>query len=338
MKAAVVEKAGELVIRELPEAGMGEYEARVALLYGAVCAGTDTHLLHFHPPFSYWMELPYILGHESVGRVTAVGAKVRTYKVGDVITRVGSPATGGVNSGWGGFAEVGMALDWRAMQEDGVSGWEDHNVRAQQVLPADVDPAVGTLFITWRETLSYVTRMGVGPGSSVLVVGTGGNGLAFVSHARNLGATKVTVAGAANREKEARLAGSTAFVDYRSETAWEQVQSAVPDGYDFVIDAVGKAAIVKAAQPCLKEGGTIGIYGLDECGQITLSPGKTFTFYGGGYEEAEAHEAVLMHYRAGRLNPAVWLDRSRVFSLSELGAALEAVSNRELVKPLVKLH
>ncbi len=338
MKAAVIERAGSVEVRDLPEPTMGAYQARCELLYGSVCAGTDTHLMHLHLPFSSWMKLPYILGHESVGRVVETGAKVRHCKPGDVLTRVGCPATGGVNSGWGGFAETGIATDWRAMQEDGVEGWDNRSLTVQKILPPDIEPEVGTLFITWRETLSYITRMGVGPGVSVLVTGSGGNGLAFVSHARNLGAAHVTLAGAANRAGEGKLAGATARIDYRAADAWDQVRAAVPGGYDFVIDAVGKAASVAEGQRCLKPGGTIGIYGLDECGTISLAPGATFTFYGGGYDEAETHDAVLAHYRAGRLNPAVWTDRSQTFTLDAIGQALEAVATRRLVKPLVRLN
>lgn len=335
MKAAVVEKAGRVVVRELPQPSMGVYEARCEMLYGAVCAGTDTHLFHCHPPFCNWVKLPFILGHESVGRVVEVGTKVRNLKPGDAITRVGCPPVGDVTSGWGGFATVGIAADWRAMQEDGAPGWQDKTV--QQVLPPDIDPAVGTLFITWRETLSYSIRMGIRPGASVLVIGSGGNGLAFVAHARNLGAAAVTLVGSANRAAEAKLAGATVFCDYRHQACWADARAAAADGYDFVIDAVGKAAMTAQGQNSLKAGGTIGIYGLDECGQISLTPGKTFTFYNGGYDEAEAHEAVLKFYRAGRLNPAVWIDRRQSFALENIGQALETVHTRKLVKPLVKL-
>ena len=336
MKAAVVESAGKLVIRELPEPIMGEYQAKCQMLFGSVCAGTDTHLVNDHPPFCYWMKMPYILGHESIGRVVEVGAKVRHLKPGDMVTRVGTPGVDGVESGWGGFAEVGIASDWRAMQEDGVEGWEGSTVN--QILPPDIEPAVGTLFITWRETLSYITRMGVGPNASVLVIGSGGNGLAFVSHARNLGATKVTMVGAANRESDAKLAGATAYFDYWAENCWEEAKAVVADGFDFVIDAVGKAEMTAKGQDCLKSGGTIGIYGMDECGKISLAPGRTFTFYGGGYDEAETHEAVLKFYRAGKLNPAVWHDPKQTFALADITEAFEAIKNRTLVKPLVKLN
>ncbi len=337
MKAAVVEKAGCLVVRDLPEPTMGDYEAQCQLLYGTVCAGTDLHLLQGDPPFCYWTKCPFVLGHESVGRVVAVGPRVRHLKLGDVVTRVGTPSVGGVNSTWGGFAEFGVATDWQAMAEDGATEAKVDPLRVQRVLPSDVSPEVGPLFITWRETLSYLTRMGVGPGRSVLILGSGGNGLAFTSHARNLGASLVVLVGSARREAEGWRAGATAFLDYRLPDVWEKAKALASDGYDFVVDAVGRAANVEGGQKCLKTGGTIGIYGLDECGKIMLAPGRSFTFYGGGYQEWETHEQVLAFFRSGRLDPSVWLGGRRVFSLVEIEEAFEAVRDRELVKPLVRL-
>jgi hypothetical protein len=61
------------------------------------------------------------------------------------------------------------------------------------------------------------------------------------------------------------------------------------------------------------------------------------TLYNGGYDEAESREAVLKFYRAGKLNPAVWQDRSQIFALAAIGRAIEAVGKRTLVKPLVQL-
>lgn len=336
MKAAVVEKPGQIVVRDVPEPSFGDYEARCELLYGSVCAGTDTHLYHHHAPFCYWVNLPFILGHESVGKVTAVGSKVRNLKVGDLVTRVGSPGVEGVTSGWGGFAEVGVASDWQAMKDDGVAGWQDKTV--QQVLPADVDPAAATLFITWRETLSYVQRMGISKGVTLLVIGSGGNGLAFAAHAKNLGATTIAMVGSANREEDARRAGVTEFFDYKNDDCWSKVEAVLPDGFDFVIDSVGRAEMTAAGQARLKAGGTIGIYGLDEAGKITLSPGKTFTFYNGGYDEAEAHKGVLEFYREGKLDPSIWHNLPKIFNLEEIGEALAAVADRSAIKPLIKLH
>ena len=40
MKAAVVEGAGRLAVRDVPCPDVGAYEARCKMLYGAICAGT----------------------------------------------------------------------------------------------------------------------------------------------------------------------------------------------------------------------------------------------------------------------------------------------------------
>ena len=196
---------------------------------------------------------------------------------------------------------------------------------------------MGTLFITWRETLSYITRMGVGTNASVLVIGSGGNGLAFVSHARNLGARWITLVGSPRRAVEARLAGATDCVDYHSASCWDQVRSAAADGFDCVIDAVGKAAMSAQGAACLKPGGVIGIYGMDEGVQIAPGRDRAFRLYRGGYDEAEAHDAVLRDYRAGKLIPAVWTDRRQAFALDDIAQAFDAIMNRALVKPLILL-
>lgn len=335
MKAAVVEGVGKLVVRELPDPAIGDYDARCDLLYGSLCTGTDTHLIHRDHPYCEWTVVPFVLGHESVGRVTEVGAKVRNLKVGDLITRVGTPPVGGVNIGWGGFASMGVAKDWRAMQEDGVEGWQSSTV--QQILPPDIDPFVATLFITWRETLSFTTRMGVHQGTTALVIGSGGNGLSFVSHCRNLGAVKVTMIGAANRERQGRLAGAAHCLDYRDPACWDKAMEFCPGGYDYVIDGVGKAAMTLKGLDCLKPGGMIATYGMDEFSDLRLTPYKTFTCYAGGYDEAETHDAAIMHYRGGRLNPAAWIDRGHIYDLDNIHAAFENLKTREVVKPVVKL-
>ena len=117
MKAAMVERPGFLAVREIPEPEMGEYDALCRLLYGATCTGTDNHLIagRFPWPVTY----PTVLGHESIGRVLAVGPKVRSFRTGDLITRAGTlpPPGADFHVNWGGFAEYGIARDHWVMQD-----------------------------------------------------------------------------------------------------------------------------------------------------------------------------------------------------------------------------
>ena len=168
MKAAVIERDDLLVVKDVPAPEPGNYEALCEILWGATCTGTDLHLIDGTLPFR--APLPTILGHESIGRVVALGPKVRYLKPGDLVTRVGTTPVGPYSVSWGGFAEWGIARDYRAMQEDGLPETAWRSARWNRVLPPWVDPRSATMIITWRETLSYLTRMGFAPGRTLLVI------------------------------------------------------------------------------------------------------------------------------------------------------------------------
>ena len=338
MKAAVVEDRDRLTVRDVPTPVPGEYEALCEILFGAMCTGTDTHLLHRDPPYCNWMKFPMIIGHESVGRVVEVGGKVRNIKPGDLVTRVGTPAVGNFDVGWGGFAEYGIAVDWRAMADDGApeDAWRQATVN--RVLPPDIDPAAATMFITWRETLSYITRMGMG--ENVAVVGSGGNGLSFAAHAVNSGAATVVMVGSPARKSHSERIGCHGFVDYKSTEAKDAALSSTPSGFDCVVDAVGNPESAALALSLVKDGGRLGIYGLDGAGRVSLDPNGgigTYTIYNGGYAEGETHEEIVSYYEKGKLDASVWLNLESPFPLAAIAHAFEAGRSRRIVKPLVKI-
>ncbi len=338
MKAAVIEKPGVLAVQEVPLPSLGEYDALCQMLYGATCTGTDHHLLAGRFPWP--VKYPTVLGHESIGRVVQIGPRVRNLKLGDLVTRVGTLPVGGLSINWGGFAEFGIARDHWAMREDGIPDTWWRSFRVNQVLPSDFDPRAATMMITWRETLSYITRLGVSAGAKVLVMGSGGNGLSYVAHAANLGASQVIMVGSSKREAAARAAGATEFIDYRTEGLGAILAQRWAAGLDFIIDAVGQQGQIDLALPCLKPGGTIGIYGIDNYGHCEFNPQRapgTFTFYNGGYDESETHERVLAFWRAGKLQADIWLDLEHPFPLSDLGQALEAPQGNRYAKALVRL-
>jgi len=336
MKAAIVETPDQLVVRDVPRPAPGEYDALCQLLYGATCSGTDWHIIRGRFPFP--VQYPTVLGHESIGRVVEVGPKVRNLEAGDLVTRVGTPPVGQINVNWGGFAEFGIARDHWAMKEDGcpIEQWNAH--RVNQVLPADFDPAGSTMIITWRETLSYLLRMGVGPGARVLVLGSGGTGLSLVTHAKNLGAAFVAVAGSASRADAGRAAGADAYVDYREDIA-AALADEVGEGFDFIIDAVGKAGQIDRVLGTIRSGGTVGIYGIDDFNGCAINPrvGRDFLVMNRHYDEEESHEQVVAFVQAGKLDARVYLDVDQPYTLDRIGEAFEAVRERKHIKAVIKL-
>jgi threonine dehydrogenase-like Zn-dependent dehydrogenase len=327
-------------VTDIPRPVVGNYDVLCELLYGATCTGTDQHLIagRFPWPVSY----PTVLGHESVGRVIEVGAKVRHLRTGDLVTRVGCPPApdGAFAVNWGGFAEFGVAKDHWAMRADGLPAAEWRPHRINQIIPPEIDPRAATMIITWRETLSYLTRMGVGSGAATLVIGSGGNGLAFVSHAANAGAAHVVMLGSPKRQAAALTAGATSYVDYGAGDVSKQLSALCPEGFDFIIDAVGQAESANGVLNHLRAGSTLGIYGIDDFAGCRIAPhraGGTFTFYAGGYDEAETHHKVIEMMQDGRLNAGPWLNLDQVIPLDRIHDAFDAVRNRRCVKALVKL-
>ncbi len=336
MKAAVVETPGKLVVRDVAEPIVGEYDCLCETLYGATCSGTDSHLIHGDPmPFDVFY--PLMLGHESIGRVLRVGAGVENFEPGDLVTRVINRNMGGVYSFWGGFAERTIIEDHQAIRKHNGRNI-DIGAGIHQVLPAQTDPAAATIVITWRETLSFINRIGVAEGDAVLIVGSGGNGLSFANHAKNLGAKDVAMVGSIRRKAAASAVGCDAFFSYRREDLSAAVREVGP--FDLIIDAVGKTGQLDRVLPTLKAGGKIAMYGIDDFGKVTvlptLAPGS-FTWSSPGYDEGEAHAAVIDFMQAGKLRAEEYLDLENVFLLDEIGQAFDAVSCRDVIKAVVRL-
>jgi len=342
MQAAIIERPGALVVRQVHDPAIGDYDALCEILYGATCTGTDGHLIHGRFPWGPVL-YPTVLGHESVGRVIALGPKVRNYRVGDLVTRVGTPASprGEYNSNWGGFAELGIARDHWAMQADGLPEAQWKRSRWNQVLPPQFDPAAATMLTTWRETLSYLTRIGLKAGETLLVIGSGGVGLSFAAFGALLGAARVAVLGNARRAALAHDMGVTDFFDYRENDVVGAMRAAAPAGFDVIVDSVGQRDSLNQVLPALRPHGTAAIYGIDEFHEQRVNPGRVregFTFYNGGYDEAETHQRVVEMALQGKLDARRWLNLDTPYPLADIAEAFAALERRELVKALIQIH
>jgi 2-desacetyl-2-hydroxyethyl bacteriochlorophyllide A dehydrogenase len=340
MKAAIVEAPGKLVIRDLSDPTPGPYEALTEQLFGSICAATDRHLIAGELPIP-GISYPLILGHESIGRVVEVGAKVQNLKPGDLVTRTGAPALDGCQPFWGGFAQLGLARDFAAMRDDGLpeAEWAPHAIN--RTLPPGTDPAAATMMITWRETCSYLSRLGVSPGASVLVLGSGGNGFSFAVLARLLGAERVAMVGNPQWAGLAARAGVDLFADYRDAGLAETL--ALPQGYDLIIDAVGRTGGLEQVIGLLKPNGSVGIYGIedlgDRMGYLQKLAGTGIRAHGPGeYSEAESHDAVVALLAQGRLDAGLWFDPTAPVALADFPRALAAIEGKRTLKALVRLQ
>ncbi|MBR5754794.1 MAG: alcohol dehydrogenase catalytic domain-containing protein [Erysipelotrichaceae bacterium] len=337
MKAAVLDTEGRLSVQEVDMPAVPEYGALVRIEYGSTCAGTDARLMrkeHPNPVF-----YPSVLGHESTGVVVEVNDKVRNYKVGDRISRVGTVPNDKLGVCWGGFAQYGIALDWMAMKEDGVdkSLWAKN--RVNKVIPEDIDPKDCPMIITWRETLSYFNRLNVPKGANVLITGSGANSLAFVNHAI-YNEDRVVVIGSPSRNPDALKAGAVGAIDYHEENIQGSLKEYFPEGIDFIIDGVGNSTNVNKALALLNEGATVGVYGWNDRKGYGINPFmtlKNFRVYCAGYDEPETHDEVIKRIREGKLHAQDFYDKDDPIALDDIAEAYERLRNREAYKFLIDM-
>jgi len=279
LKALIVESPGRLNLRNLDEPAPGPYEALVRIDACGFCGTTDREIIKGTQPSHH--AYPAVLGHESTGKVVALGAKVRHFAVGDRVVRPAAiwPGTqrDGMASGWGGFAEFGIVRDREAMARDGdPSMLDDYTALRQMIVPGELTPGEAVISIALAETSSWLHQMPPVAGRTVCVSGTGIAGLGIGLFSKLAGASTVIVLG--RREERLTLARNIcadAAINVTSINWREEVRDLTGGGVSLFVEAVGQADQVHIGFGVLAPGGTVGVYGVAPNQEYHLNWGRS---------------------------------------------------------------
>jgi len=344
MRAVAVIEPGKVEIVELGEPEPGPYQAKVRTEVAYLCNATDGKLVAGH--FPGVEDYPLVLGHECAGIVEAVGEKVRNFKVGDRVI-------GGLlfefsdesyATGWGGFCEYTLANDHVAMVEDGVAD-EEHGwfecYEIQTKVDSDIPVEAAAMLCTWREVHGGIGDFQIQPGDDILVFGAGPVGLSFVKFTKLLGAGYVGVVEPLEHKREKALAMGADAVFAPDSPELTALAETRGKPLDVVIDAVGSPAIINAALPLIKLGGTIGVYGVIADESITIDKSKgPYNFnlfvhqWPTRHRERAAQAPLCDWIRAGKLNVDDF--KTHEFPVEQINDALAAVKSGEVIKALLR--
>lgn len=342
MKAIIVNKPGELVLREIACPEPGQYQALVKNEVTALCNATDLKLIDGH--FPGMDKYPLALGHEGAGIVCAVGQKVRSFAEGDrviggLLFNFAEPE---ISSGWGGFCEYTLVNDHDAMKADGVAdgehGWfECYEI--QRKVDADIPSAEAALLCTWREVYAGINDFNLNPRNKILIFGGGPVGLSFVKFCKLMNFAWVgLVDPLAHKRALARAMGADAV--FTPEEVAESVPAAVGK-LDAVIDAVGHEKIVNSALPLIKLGGTIGLYGVVAAPELKLAKADgPYNFnlivhqWPTRWREREAQVPLCEWIREGKLKAADFV--THTFPMESVVQAVDAVRSGAVIKCLLR--
>jgi S-(hydroxymethyl)glutathione dehydrogenase/alcohol dehydrogenase len=234
-----------------------------------------------------------VLGHEGSGIVAAVGPGVTALSPGDHVVLSWGPACGrcrycrlGRPAQCQLAAEViapgGVLLDGTsrlriggepAYHYLGVSSFADRVVvpesgaiRVRPDAPLELVALVGCAVATGVGAVRNTA--GVQPGATVAIIGCGGVGLSCVQGARIAGAARiVAVDVVADKLAVARRLGATDVVHADGRPVVAALRDLIPEGLDYVIDAIGKIQTTEQAIAALGLGGSAVLVGLPPTGQ-----------------------------------------------------------------------
>jgi uncharacterized zinc-type alcohol dehydrogenase-like protein len=258
----------ELTPFKLDRREVGPADVLIEIAYCGVCH-SDLHQARedWGPAL-----FPMVPGHEIVGHVTAVGAKVEKYKVGDRVgvgcmvdsCRTCEQCTAGEEQ----FCDRGASMTYNGFEQDGKTmtfgGYSQRItvdqafvVRVPEALPLD---RAAPLLCAGITTYSPLKRFGCGPGRKVAVMGLGGLGHVGVRVARAMGAEVTVISTSERKRADAAELGAHDFLVSTDAKAMK----AAAGRFDLILDTVSAVHDLNSALNLLRTDGTLVLVGVPE--------------------------------------------------------------------------
>lgn len=341
MRGAVIKQHGGLDVVEyvedlpIPEPGYGEVRLKMKAaalnrLDLFVREGWKGLELHF----------PHVIGSDGAGVIDKLGAGVTQVSVGDAVAvdpsvlPANSPElmTGMENQSRHlaimGEHTSGLAAEYVAVPERNLLKMPD-GFSFQEAA------AAGLVYVTaWH---SLITRGGLLPGESVLIVGAGGGvNSASIQIAKLAGAKVYVVGSDAEKCQTALDLGADVVINREEDPQWSRAVYGMTQkrGVDVVVDNVGKATLNDSIR-AVRIGGRILIVGGTSGYDVTLNVAQLFarqiSLIGSTMGPHQDYVKVMSLLFEGRLKAVV----GKVFDLSEARQAQATLQDFDVIGKVV---
>jgi S-(hydroxymethyl)glutathione dehydrogenase/alcohol dehydrogenase len=299
---------------------------------------------------------PAVLGHEAAGEVIEVGEGVDTVAPGDHVIVAWNPYCGKCSACNRGefhlcsailFSE-GFAPHFKVGGEPAY-GFAGNGTFTEEVIL----PATGVVRIPSDVPFEVAAIIGCGvmtgvgaaintakvvPGSSVVVFGCGGVGIATIQGAKIAGASEIVAVDLVqSKHEKAKKFGATRAVtpDQLGQASLELTGG---EGFDYAFECIGLSSTARAAIDAVRRGGTAVIVGAgrqdDEfklnMWEMFFNEKKILGCYYGSTNVKKDFPRLIGLWRAGRLDLEGMVDDR--LDLSQINEALERMKRGEAIR------
>ena len=269
------------------------------------------------------LAFPRVLGSDAAGEVAAVGAGVTRWEPGDRVAGCfmphwdGGPITDAAAKSAPGSDRDGVFAELIVLEEGGVVRVPDHlTFEEAATLPCAAVTAWNAL-----------TVAGAGPGTTVLLQGTGGVSIFALQLAKALGARALITSSSDEKLSRALALGADAGTNYKTNPDWDKWarQQTGGTGVDVVIE-VGGAGTLDRSLKAVRTGGHVALIGV-LAGGTTFNPMpvlmKAVRVQGVFVGSRAMFEALNAVIAAKQMRPVI----DRVFPLADAPAAFRHIES-----------
>jgi S-(hydroxymethyl)glutathione dehydrogenase/alcohol dehydrogenase len=358
MRAAVLRNIGDekLELRDDVElADMAPGQVKVKIEATGVCH-SDVSVMSGVIP----QPVPVVLGHEGAGTVVDVADGVTNVQPGDHVIVAWSPPCG-VCKFCIAYKQPNLCIDIQMasltkpgfrLEEVPMFGMAGNGTFAEEVnlpyqgvvkidddVPFEVASLVGCGVMTGVGAALNTAK--VKPGSSVVVFGCGGVGIAAIQGARVAGAAEIVAVDLVDAKLEdAKRFGATHAV---KPDGLDGVKNDLtgPDGFDYAFEAIGLPQTMRNAFDATRRGGTTCIIGVGaQDKEVSFNAFELFfaekNFTGSYYGSADVRvdfDRVLRLWKNGRLDLEGMITRK--LTLDGVNDAIEALKAGEAIRQVI---
>ena len=266
MKALVKrEDAPGLWLEEVPRPAVRARDVLIKIDRTGIC-GTDLHIYKWDDWARKTVPVPLVVGHEFVGEIVEIGADVKDFSVGEIVSGEGHVVCGHCRNCMAGRRHLcndtagigvtrpGAFAEYIALPQTNV--W---------VHKPDIDRDVASIFDPFGNATHSALSFAV-LGEDVLVTGAGPIGIMSAAIARHAGARHVVITDVNEyRLKLARQMGVTRAVNVaREKLADVQAELGMDEGFDVGLEMSGNPSAFNDMLENMCHGGKIAMLGIPE--------------------------------------------------------------------------
>lgn len=264
MKALVKRHASPgLWMEDVPEPTMGVNDVLIKVFKTGIC-GTDVHIYNWDAWAQKTIPVPMVVGHEFVGEIVDVGANVKDFAAGEIVSGEGHVVCGHCRNCWAGRRHLCSETQGIGVNRPGAFAELIAIPQTNVWHHADgLDLDVAAIFDPYGNAVHTALQFDL-LGEDVLITGAGPIGCMAAAVAQYAGARFVVVTDVIPwRLNLARKMGATRVVDARTEKLADvQKELGMKEGFDVGLEMSGNPQAFRDMLANMCHGGKISMLGI----------------------------------------------------------------------------